>query len=471
MRIFDRIYGEITFPEIIGKLLDCPALLRLRDVRMANNQFAAFPAFSNSSRYEHSIGVCYLAGICAKSLMLPTKDTIELMMASLYHDVGTPPFAHAMEEVLQAKYGFDHEENLRCLIEGRNSSFAGTLDQVYLGGTIKLRSVCQSKGGQKLGLDIYRIAKLIVGDKSEPLSALLNGNGIDLDNIDNVVRASSAMGIIGPDDYSLATRLARNVFIITESGEVQYNVLSSQDIKRWQTIRDAQYTAIFDSTEDFAYQTMIKKCLNILINSDTEQKLSVESWKHTDSSILYKNLLIDPSTKPIIERVLLYKPFRCIGLIYVSGDNVVSYINKNLELIEETASRFYDNLMHIEKDKKTNGLNSVVANFYPDKRKRPIYTTTSIMGVETKIDNGIVNAKQGAILGLFTPTVSDKYVTVVDSKGKRMRKLASFTNSDLNDLLNYLHSSALKEFEVELYGNEENTVSNQTTRGDQLGFL
>lgn len=105
MQIFDRLYGEIKFPDIIQKLLDCPGLLRLRDVRMANNQFVMFPAFSNASRYEHSIGVCYLAGICAKSLDLSEKDTIELMMACLYHDVGTPPFAHAMEEVLQAEYG------------------------------------------------------------------------------------------------------------------------------------------------------------------------------------------------------------------------------------------------------------------------------------------------------------------------------------------------------------------------------
>ena len=139
MQIFDRLYGEIKFPDIIQGLLDCPGLLRLRDVRMANNQFAAFPAFSNSSRYEHSIGVCHLAEICAKSLDLSEKDTIELMMACLYHDVGTPPFAHAMEEVLQAVYGFDHEENLRQIIEGRNDSYAGNMEQVYMGGVVKLK--------------------------------------------------------------------------------------------------------------------------------------------------------------------------------------------------------------------------------------------------------------------------------------------------------------------------------------------
>ena len=231
MRIYDRLYGEMVFPEIIRGVLDCPALLRLRDVRMANNQFVAFPAFANTSRYEHSLGVCHLADICSKTLSLPEKDHIELMLASLYHDVGTPPFAHAMEEVLQVEYGFDHEKNLRSIIEGTNNSYAGSFEQIYFSGTIKLKSICQSKRGRKLGLDVYRIAKIIVGDKSEPLSFLLNGNGMDLDNIDNIVRASTAMGIIDSTDCKLAERLASS-FAIHRDGTIVHNALYMEDINR-----------------------------------------------------------------------------------------------------------------------------------------------------------------------------------------------------------------------------------------------
>lgn len=53
MKIYDRLYGEMKFPSIIQELLNCPGLLRLRDVRMANNQFIAFPSFASASRYEH----------------------------------------------------------------------------------------------------------------------------------------------------------------------------------------------------------------------------------------------------------------------------------------------------------------------------------------------------------------------------------------------------------------------------------
>lgn len=469
MHIYDRLYGEMVFPDIIQNLLDCPALLRLRDVRMANNQFVAFPAFANTSRYEHSLGVCYLANICAKSLSLPEKDHIELMMACLYHDVGTPPFAHAMEEVLQAEYGFDHENNLRCIIEGTNSSYMGALEQIYFDGAIKLKSVCQSKQGRKLGLDVYRIAKIIVGDHSEPLSFLLNGNGMDLDNIDNIIRASTAMGIIDSSDCKIAERLAAS-YIMLEDGTFCHNALFIKDIKRWQQIRDDQYTAIFESVEDFAYQTMIKKALRLLLkDTASNYKLSVDSWKLTDSSIVYEYLLKSKYSAQIIKNVLLEKPFRCLGVLYIQGEGVSSYINSRIEDIERVASQYYSKLMEIDDETETinKGLSSVVANFYPDKRKRKIETGALLMGQAVEIDGENRENQAGALLGLFTPIMSNKYGTVqVD--GKRRRKPIPFTNANLKEIIVLLKESIFPRYEVSTYEKRKDKRNSEDTSPDQL---
>ena len=67
MFLFDRIYGELKFPPLVWKALDCPGLLRLREVRMANIPFLSFPSFTGVTRYEHSLGVCHLAGLFAKN--------------------------------------------------------------------------------------------------------------------------------------------------------------------------------------------------------------------------------------------------------------------------------------------------------------------------------------------------------------------------------------------------------------------
>lgn len=472
MRIFDRLYGEIKFPDIIQNLLDCPGLMRLKDVRMANNQFAMFPAFSNASRYEHSIGVCYLAGVCAKSLNLSAKDTIELMMACLYHDVGTPPFAHAMEEVLQVEYGFDHEQNLRQIIEGRNDSYAGNMEQIYMGETVKLRSVCQSKEGRRLRLDVYRIAKIIVGDRKEPLAILLNGNGMDLDNIDNVIRASSAMGIIDQKDCELAMRLA-NSFVINDKGEICHNALYLQDIRQWQKIRNEQYTAIFNSIDDFSYQTMIKKALLLLIeDSNSEYSLSKDSWKLTDAGILHNYLLKNEKSKPIMRRVLLNRPFRCLGIIYVQGEKVSSYLNKHMMQIENLASEYYKKIMEIPPNYKNNErtINYVVANFYPDKRRRQIYTEGYMMGKKVQIDIQGKNDVEGALLGLFTPVTSNNYKTVFLENGKSVRKIAIFTNVDFQNMVKELKHKILMQYEVSVYG-EKNKRGSEKFTGDQLGLF
>lgn len=475
MQIFDRLYGEIKFPDIIQSLLDCPGLLRLRDVRMANNQFVMFPAFSNASRYEHSLGVCYLAGVCAKSLDLPEKDTIELMMACLYHDVGTPPFAHAMEEVLQAEYGFDHEENLRQIIEGRNDSYAGNLEQIYMGETVKLRSVCQSKQGRRLGLDIYRIARIIVGDKSDPLSILLNGNGMDLDNIDNIIRASSAMGIISAQDCDLAIRLA-NSFVFNDEGEICHNALYLQDIRQWQKIRDEQYTAIFTSIDDFAYQTMIKKALSLLIKDHiSEYSLSKDSWKLTDASILHNYLLKNEKSKPIMSRVLLNKPFRCLAVLYVQGKKVAEYINKHISEIEDISSECYQEIMEIPEnylhDSSGNNFKPIVANFYPDKRRRKIHTAAYMMGKYLQIDESDECGVEGALLGLFTPIVSNNYRTVELGDGVKTRKVASFTSRDLQSMIAELKNKILCQYEVSIYGKQKNKRDSEETSGNQLGLF
>ena len=286
MRIYDRLYGEMKFPPIVQELLNCPGLLRLRDVRMANNQFVAFPSFASASRYEHSLGVCYLASICAENLNLEEKDATELMIACLYHDVGTPPFAHAMEEVLQARFGFDHEQNLKELIMGTNGSFDGTLAQIYQGQSLKLMSVCQSAKARRLGLDLHRIARLAAGDSEEALSPLVNSTEIDLDNIDNIFRATSAMGLILEDCGKLAKNLA-NAFYISD-GKICLNALYDKQINEWQRIRDLQYTAIFESIDDFAYQTMIKKAIGYLFEEgESSVQLDINSWRLTDSDITY----------------------------------------------------------------------------------------------------------------------------------------------------------------------------------------
>lgn len=454
MKIYDRLYKEMKFPPIIIELLNCPGLLRLRDVRMANNQFVAFPSFASSSRYEHSLGVCYLAGICADSMELAEKDRTELMVACLYHDVGTPPFAHAMEEVLQIKFGFDHEQNLKNLIMGTTGVFDREFAQIYQGQGLKILSVCQSREARRIGLDIHRIAHLAAGDSRELLSDLVNSKGMDLDNIDNIFRASSAMGLIAGECGETAKMLAGS-FVVKE-GQICLNGMYVDQIREWQRIRDLQYTAIFESIEDFAYQTMIKRAINLLLEEDCNTTvLDINSWRLTDSEMTYNVLLRHTKSRDIMKRVLLCKPYVCLGILYVKGNGVVNYINKNLQKIEKVAGEYFVDFMGMtDKKIKSIGIPPVVANFYPDKRKRMIANKVFLWNEEIKVCNS-EDYPQGVLLGLFSPFSNNNFKNV-EVEGKNLRKKISFRKSELEVMCNILEEGLLKNFEVSLYGGEDN---------------
>ena len=434
----------MKFPAVIMDLLDCPGLLRLRDVRMANNQFYAFPAFANSSRYEHSLGVCYLAGICADQLHLSQKDKIELMIAGLYHDVGTPPFAHAMEEVLRAQFGFDHEENLRNLIIGDTGDFDQDFAQIYLGHSLKLKSICQTKKARALGIDPHRIAKIAVGDKSDILAPLINGTGMDLDNIDNICRAVSAMGIMKDEfDFSLFAKQLASSFII-ENGKVYYNTQYEHQIKQWLQMRDVQYTKIYQSVEDFSYQAMIKKAIRLLGSSEKTKKLERNMWRLTDSEFTYQYLLKDQKSKKLMERVLLCKPYSPLALIYVRGKGSIQYINNNIRIIEKQVSHYLSREIGLERYKKED---LVLANFYPDKRHRFIPEDRWLESGMTKINK---KWDEGAILGFFTPAKVEGYAL---DKGGKSRSVHRFDNQKIPGLIEEV-SRLLYDYEVMEYGEE-----------------
>lgn len=469
MKIYDRLYKEMKFPPIIMELLNCPGLLRLRDVRMANNQFVAFPSFASSSRYEHSLGVCYLAGICAKSMGLDEKDTIELMMACLYHDVGTPPFAHAMEEVLQAKFGFDHEQNLKNLIMGTTGFFDGEFAQIYQGQGLKILSVCQGKEARRIGLDIHRIAKLAAGDSQEFLSELVNSKGMDIDNIDNIFRASSAMGLILQECGEIAKMLASSFMV--RDGKICLNGIYIDQIQEWQRIRDLQYTAIFESVDDFAYQTMIKKAINLLLEEEDETtRLDINSWRLTDSEITYNVLLKHKKSCEIMKRVLLCKPYSCLGVLYISGNGVVSFINQHLQEIEKEIGNYFVDFMGItEKKKNSIGLPPILANFYPDKRKRKIANKVFLWNKEINVGSS-KDYPQGVLLGLFSPFNNSNYKNIVDGE-KKYRKNISFRKHELEVACNILKEDILSDFEVSLYGGEESGKAYTNFESDQLGLF
>jgi len=231
MIISDRIYKniEITGPE--ERLFEFPSFTRLRYVSQSNNSFFS-PTSNTPTRLEHSLGVYYLAKVLSDK-----KDfrevSLYLRFAALLHDLGHPPFGHASEPILEEITGMDHEEFSGYVIE---SSGIGS----YM---------------RTLGLEPARLTDLISG-KEKPFGDLFNGS-IDLDNLDNIIRWGTAVGL-DLDKYYDPIKIANSFSVM--GGKLTLGKESVPEVEHWLKARHAVYSAI-DEGEIKSVDMMVRKAL------------------------------------------------------------------------------------------------------------------------------------------------------------------------------------------------------------------
>src|SRR5260370_35487246 len=108
--IYDALYGPIYFPDYVWKIMFCPELQRLREVRLCNINSLCLTGGANTNRYEHSLGAAYLATRCIESsrLRIDERTARRIVLAALLHDVGSAAFGHSAQYVLDCQ-GYQHE--------------------------------------------------------------------------------------------------------------------------------------------------------------------------------------------------------------------------------------------------------------------------------------------------------------------------------------------------------------------------
>jgi hypothetical protein len=122
--IRDSLYDRIPLGAAERALIGTEPFLRLQNVKQLGFVYRIWPGATHT-RYEHSLGVYYLALRALRSLLargadggltgVSGADLHAILLAALLHDVGHYPFSHAIEEL-----GYPivpHEKVGRSLIE------------------------------------------------------------------------------------------------------------------------------------------------------------------------------------------------------------------------------------------------------------------------------------------------------------------------------------------------------------------
>uniref|UniRef100_A0A9J7XP34 HD/PDEase domain-containing protein n=1 Tax=Cyprinus carpio carpio TaxID=630221 RepID=A0A9J7XP34_CYPCA len=116
----DSIHGHIELHPLLVKIIDTPQFQRLRHIKQLGGAYWVFPGASHN-RFEHSIGVAYLAGCMVKSLQekqpelhITNRDILCVTIAGLCHDLGHGPFSHLFDKkfipAVQSDAKWKHEE-------------------------------------------------------------------------------------------------------------------------------------------------------------------------------------------------------------------------------------------------------------------------------------------------------------------------------------------------------------------------
>jgi HD superfamily phosphohydrolase len=292
MTFRDILYGSISLPDWLTPFLYIPEFVRLRGVRLSNVDSVEFKDFNGPTRWEHSIGAAYLAFKFSEIKGMPLDEKANLVIAALLHDIGTPPFAHTVEYILE---GFDHEEEaVRLILENESwnhSVFEGSLPQLH-----KITKEVENRHNIKI--DLQAVAQYINGEGK--FGFLINGS-IDIDNIDNLMRACYYLGHAIEKDNAFKLLDWLSTFNTVPTDIKSNNNLS---VKKWLEYRNTLYGSFFNSSDielgrQAFLQHLIRRAFNeglprktIIYSTDELLLFSIENYKPEDySKLQYQNTL------------------------------------------------------------------------------------------------------------------------------------------------------------------------------------
>jgi hypothetical protein len=279
---FDALHGEVSLDERIARLAATPVVQRLRHIRLSNVDSISMPGIANVSRYEHVLGVAYLASRVGLRRRVSEIDHLALMAAALLHDWAITAFGHLVEEAYHyLAFDIRHENKLDMLLHSDrgDGDTLGTELQILAGRQTGfspwLRSVCVRHGESEL---LDRLGSLIMGKGH--LGQLISGD-MDLDNIDNVYRIAFHMGL--PIDRGLPVRLVEAIIDVGDDGSPIFAISAGADISAWVETRRSVYRRLMPARPDFSFKLMI---IWATIRQIEAGLLTKDDWKLVDSDFI-----------------------------------------------------------------------------------------------------------------------------------------------------------------------------------------
>ena len=287
----DPVHKHIRVSGLAVDIIDTPQFQRLRDLKQLGTSYMVFPGASHN-RFEHSIGVGYLAEDTATRFYRNQRDELDMELADLKvasiaglcHDLGHGPFSHV----------FDNEFLPVCLNKSSDE-----VEQIWTHEEMSTRLLDLIIDENHIDgideVDLKRIKNIITSSlgtngygghnrKSFLSEIVANGrNGVDVDKFDYLVRDSKMCGVsIGWD----ADRLRSFMKVI--DGEICFKASEYHNVFDMFGTRASLYRRIYTHKKAKAIEYML---VDALIAANPHLKIaekinSPEDFTSLDDTII-----------------------------------------------------------------------------------------------------------------------------------------------------------------------------------------
>lgn len=281
--IKDGIHGHIDIDGVARDLIDTPEVQRLRRIRQLGNTSLVYPS-ANHTRFEHSLGVYYLANQAIDQLDIKQHNKKCIRAAAILHDIGHGPFSHNTEPLIKHHLNKSHDDVDEILQTGQ-------VNEVLL----------------QHGIDPSHITELIAGKGR--YGQLISGD-LDVDRMDYLARDAHHTGVpYGTIDHE------HLIHSLTFDGsKLVIGEGNKQAAENMLTARTFMNPTVYHHPATRVSETMLLRAAEILI---TENVIPASNLRDMDDHDLVAELRKNESTADLISRLNnrnLYKRAVWIGI-------------------------------------------------------------------------------------------------------------------------------------------------------------
>lgn len=225
----DNVHRDIVLDDDISRLVDTRTFQRLRDVKQLATCHYVFPTATHT-RFVHSLGAQHLAGVLLEHLekvnpgRITPEDARLVRYAALLHDIGHPPFSHALENDRVFANYHHHEKWGRMILEDPDND----LRQVLI---------------ELVGEDgLARMFSILDGTCEFPVLHEIVSSQLDVDRLDYLMRDQINTGAkIGTFDVFRIFRALR----IGEDGHLTVTSSGVAEVESYLMMRYHMYHNVY----------------------------------------------------------------------------------------------------------------------------------------------------------------------------------------------------------------------------------